>query len=538
MRLFNKIKCLAGILVLLGTAHSTTAQTACSSSLGANGTKVVFHSADTTSIWGNVSNDDSAAIQADGVVTFYGEMWTNTANSSIESAGALLLKSPRPAPYAASHAQSIDNSGNTVSLPCLVIDNANNITINDNTEIRDTLVFVAGKLVLNGNNLTIENNHTNAIQGYNESSFIVTGAGATGGYLVRNGVSTTTLAFPIGTSTSSYTPASIANAGAVDDFSVRVFDGVYRDGTSGVDESAGGVGKTWDVQEGVSGGSNVTMSLQHNTADEGASFDNAKSYVTHYIGTAPNTAGDTTSLSKWDLVFQANLVAGSATGSITSGAPIAGASVTTRSGFTSFSPFTKAGYANSAPLPVDLLYLDAAWVGENAEITWGTASEVNSSHFELYRSTDGGLTYEYQTTVASLSDNGMSTELLDYTQYDETAKNQAPEVIYYKLKQVDSDGAFEWFGPVLLDQRARDEEGSIALYPNPAVSEVNVLIKGATPKQGQVVITDVLGKKIIEVPYSREKDGRLVTIATDYLRTGIYYASYSGHISKFVVSKE
>lgn len=520
LKIYNTyLACFTLLLITVGV----NAQTPCSGSFGLQNDQVVIHGNDSVTIYGDWTNHDSAAIHADGVLTFFGEKWINDSNSVLDLAGTIQLSNPRPAPYAATFKQYIDNSGKESSYPHLIVDNPNNVELMDNTVVRDSLSFLNGKIILNGKNLTIANANAEAIKGYDQDKYVVTGSGTTGGFLIRNGVSGTTVDFPVGTSTASYTPASIANSGTTDNFSVRVFNDVFRDGTSGISEAAQGVNRTWDIHEETTGGSNVTLSLQHNTADEGASFDAAKHFVSHYIGTSPNTAGDTTSLSKWDLVFQANMGAGSSTGTITTGSPIANAVVTTRSGFTSFSPFTKSGFNNAAPLPIEIIEFTAVWNQEDANVTWTTASEYNNNYFELYRSLDQGNSFELVTKIESKAPNGNSSQMLYYNYLDNNIKSDVDELVTYKLIQYDYNNTSQEIGPAILKVDDQSDQLATSVFPNPANQIINIEVNNIGEKDLTISLTNILGEILEE--RTGIHDSGLQTFNTTGLMPGIYFVN-------------
>ena len=60
------------------------------------------------------------------------------------------------------------------------------------------------------------------------------------------------------------------------------------------------------------------------------------------------------------------------------------------------------------PLPVELLYFQAALKNENVELSWQTASERENDHFIVERSNDG-FNWEFLEKVEGA---GTSTELL------------------------------------------------------------------------------------------------------------------------------
>ena len=102
-------------------------------------------------------------------------------------------------------------------------------------------------------------------------------------------------------------------------------------------------------------------------------------------------------------------------------------------GFDDFCPY----YINNVPLPIELINFECAEDGKNNIITWQTASEINNDYFTLERSEDG----IHWSVLATIEDAGNSTMLLDYKFVD-----SSPYVsyTYYKLKQTDFDGNYEY----------------------------------------------------------------------------------------------
>lgn len=101
----------------------------------------------------------------------------------------------------------------------------------------------------------------------------------------------------------------------------------------------------------------------------------------------------------------------------------------------------------SVVLPIELSDFFAERKEGHNLITWITQSEVNNSHFELERSTDG-LAFE---RIAVLSGLGNSTLEAIYEYKDQNFINR--EINYYRLKQVDFDGVFEYFDIISVDNR-------------------------------------------------------------------------------------
>ncbi|MBK9758884.1 MAG: hypothetical protein IPO90_02650 [Flavobacteriales bacterium] len=94
-----------------------------------------------------------------------------------------------------------------------------------------------------------------------------------------------------------------------------------------------------------------------------------------------------------------------------------------------------------AVLPVELIRFEAEDIGNTVRLRWSTASESNSDHFLVDRSSDG----QWFEPIASTSAAGNSQQQVDYL-YDDQQPLQG--ISYYRLRQFDLDGA-EHTGPVV-----------------------------------------------------------------------------------------
>ena len=315
-------------------------------------------------VWGDANIAGNFNLDAaQGEVSHFGSELAVAASAIVSGTGDWIFEGSTAQTLKGGYDQS------TASGPILfdlVVDNDSHLHLaNSDAKIRSTFQFQNGKAILDGNDLIVGHASAGTMAGYTQDKYVVTGAGVSGGKLYRENVGNARVDFPVGTSITSYTPASIQNSGTADVFGVRVFDGRHAEGTSGNSMGDDCPGKTWDIVEGTAGGSNVTLSLQHNRAEEGSKFDSAKHFVSHYVGTAPNgntNGNDTISNNKWDLLKHNQLGSGSTTGTITTGTPIARASVMSRSGITSFSPFSKSNYLEMLYCVVPKVYLQGALI--------------------------------------------------------------------------------------------------------------------------------------------------------------------------------
>jgi hypothetical protein len=166
------------------------------------------------------------------------------------------------------------------------------------------------------------------------------------------------------------------------------------------------------------------------------------------------------------------------------------------------------------PVPVTWLYFNIEKNGLAAEITWATATEINNSHFEVYRS-GNGLTWE---KIGSVKGNGNSNSVLEYEFID---KN--PLVLnFYKLKQVDFDGKFEYTAIRVVDFKA----GKITIqgYPNPNQGQMTLDInRESTADPVQVDISDIQGNVILAETFEPNGSQNLIMpLDISAFRNGLY----------------
>lgn len=177
----------------------------------------------------------------------------------------------------------------------------------------DGTALTGNDVILGKNDLRFGSTATQT--GYDVNSYAVTNGT---GHVVKDSY-TGSWVYPVGRAENDYTPAAINNATA-NGMHVLVQD--YATSAS-AEGGTNGINRTWNIYADNAAG-NSTINLQHNLVTNQTDFDNAACFVTRHGATAPNTSGQSTqSTTAW----QSNTPgAGSASGSLTTGTPIAGAS--------------------------------------------------------------------------------------------------------------------------------------------------------------------------------------------------------------------
>ncbi len=159
-------------------------------------------------------------------------------------------------------------------------------------------------------------------------------------------------------------------------------------------------------------------------------------------------------------------------------------------------------------LPVELLAFDAFRQNDDVALEWSTASEINSSHFDVERSADGR-NFQYLTKVQAAV---FSSKILEYGCLD---KNPLRGTNYYRLKQVDMDGSYEYSQIVTVDFGAKED---ILLYPNPFS---NILQIDIHSEQGELTaqLFDVAGRRVWQ---GMLQDGRQ-EVGLSGLQAGVFW---------------
>lgn len=436
-----------------------------------SGTVFTVDTAANFTVIGNVLNEangGSITIRANSTFRFYGTSWTNNNAASITGNGQIQFIQPQVAPYSGNVRQTIDGSGSNVYFQNIYINNSNDVgIINTATNISDTLRFVNGKIILTNQDLILGTTNEGTILGYDQNKYVVTDYNQDSGYLIHrnSGNSARTSVFPIGYSSSHYTPFTLRNNGTADHYKGRVFLNVYENGKTGTLMNSESVGHTWDVRESTLGGGNINLTFQHNSATEGARYIAQRNnhYVSHYEGKTGLNSGDTISGTGWDLLNYSNTGSGSTPGTITTGTSISNAVMTNRNAFTDTPGyFTKTIY-RVEPLPIEIIDLQAIWAKNIANVIWTTTAEWNNKKFEIERSSDAQL-FVKVGEVFTQAPHGNSSSPLLYTFVDSAVRKETGGNYYYRLKQIDQSQNFAYTPWVKLNS---EDAFSINAFPNP-----------------------------------------------------------------------
>ena len=138
------------------------------------------------------------------------------------------------------------------------------------------------------------------------------------------------------------------------------------------------------------------------------------------------------------------------------------------------------------PTPVELISFEGSAKNKNVDLSWSTASEENNSHFEIEYSTNGR-DFTYIDKVVGV---GTTAEIQNY-QFTHT--DVAAGKNYYRLRQVDFDGAFEYSSVAVVTMRT---DAVIEVYPTMVASSVQVVLEKSLTTDVTLQVVDITGRQI------------------------------------------
>jgi hypothetical protein len=187
-------------------------------------------------------------------------------------------------------------------------------------------------------------------------------------------------------------------------------------------------------------------------------------------------------------------------------------------GLTTFSEFGGAA-GNNQPLPVELISFTGLCEDGVINLTWQTASEFNSSHFDVEKSRDG----ENWQVLTTLPSAGTSNELITYQSTDQ---NGTDGNNYFRLRQVDVDGTEKVYDPINVSC-SEVTTGYFSSFPNPSGSAFQVIVNNKELIGACTLnIVDASGK-VIEQREIEVKDGINMFVINQELTPGIYFLNVS-----------
>jgi len=377
------------------------------------------------------------------------------------------------------------------------------ITLNGNTTITTTLTLSAGKLIIPAST-TLSLGSTSAdiddLSG-SSSSYIVTTNNTSAIRRYVNSKNDHLYTFPMGDATY-YSPMTFRLNNSTSSISNAYLTTYVVDGyVPGFNQSQyiTKISRYWSVEPFGMTSPNYDISYTYDDNDlsgnETALLPIKKSGATWY---KPNNAVNITTGTK-EGVGSVNDVT----------------NTLTWTGLTTFSFDTGTGDEAQA-LPIHLLYFTAKPQSNRVRLDWATASETNNDYFTVERSQDG----EHFNELFKKPGAGITTTNLYYFGYD---NKPLTGTSYYRLKQTDFDGKFEYSDIESVSLQASVVLDGLKIYPNPSEDNViHVDFSSESKQEVTCVLHDAVGKEIATEIFEVQKGPNGFTLSYPSVATGMY----------------
>ena len=169
-------------------------------------------------------------------------------------------------------------------------------------------------------------------------------------------------------------------------------------------------------------------------------------------------------------------------------------------------------------VPVELLSFTASAAANVVTLEWSTATELNNHGFEIERSSD-----KKNWRIMGFREGKGSTSQPQEYSYSDILSEITPSKLYYRLKQIDFNGDFEYSN--IIEIEIAPSAFSLAQnYPNPFNPSTNISYQ--LPAYGFVSLKvyDVLGNEVATLVNEDQKAGVYsINFNAQLLSSGVYY---------------
>ncbi len=188
-----------------------------------------------------------------------------------------------------------------------------------------------------------------------------------------------------------------------------------------------------------------------------------------------------------------------------------------------------------ATVPVELTAFTGYYRTNTAVLEWSTATETNNQGFEIQRSTDG----VNFNKIEFVKGNGTTSNPSSYSFTDD--KILPSTNYYYRLKQIDFNGTFEYSNVINLGESYPVEFELYQNFPNPFNPSTNISFSLPTDSDVQLEVYNLIGQKVASIINGKLATGRHnVEFDASSLTSGVYVYKLiaNNHTNVKVISKK
>jgi len=182
-----------------------------------------------------------------------------------------------------------------------------------------------------------------------------------------------------------------------------------------------------------------------------------------------------------------------------------------------FFDISNANFTIEETIPVELVSFTANKTDAGILLSWKTATETNNSGFSIERSRDEN----NFAPIGFVSGKGTTTEPTNYSFIDSKIESGK---YYYRLKQIDFDGSFEYLNVVMVDAGLPTQFILSQNHPNPFNPTTTIKFQLPVDAKVKIELYNAIGQKISELLNSDLTGGvHQINFNASNLSSGIYY---------------
>lgn len=169
-------------------------------------------------------------------------------------------------------------------------------------------------------------------------------------------------------------------------------------------------------------------------------------------------------------------------------------------------------------VPVEFVTFNASTAENGIQLNWQTATELNNHGFEIEKSSDGISFFN----IGFVKGAGTTAETKEYKFIDNKFENEG--VFYYRLKQVDFDGQFN-YSDVISVLFSMPKSFSLGQnYPNPFNPTTTIEYSVAKESFISLKVYNILGKEVASLVNEVKPTGNFnVEFNASELSSGMYF---------------
>ncbi len=184
------------------------------------------------------------------------------------------------------------------------------------------------------------------------------------------------------------------------------------------------------------------------------------------------------------------------------------------------------GELGNPVVPVELVSFSASQQNNSVILNWVTASEINNSGFEIEKREMSKVKSQTWQKIGFVQGNGTVTQTSIYS-FNDTEIEQG--TYYYRLKQIDFDGSFEYSNVIEVSTLQPEEFSLNQNYPNPfnPVTSIEYTVPSNVKSETANVtlkVYDVLGNEVATLVNENKSAGIYeVEFNASKLTSGTYF---------------